>query len=586
MDPIRYSLTFPAPHTHYVEVRAEVPTSGRDHVELMMAVWTPGSYLIREYQRHVESVAATGAEGASLPVRKTAKNRWTIATGGAETVVVTYRVYGREMSVRTNWIESGFALINGSPTFLTLAESHRHPHEVSLTLPDTWSRAVTSLPVAAGSTRGYCASSFDVLVDSPILAGSPAVYEFEIDGRNHRLVCEGEAGVFDGARAVHDLQAITREQHRFWRAVPYDRYVWINLITESGGGLEHSNSAVLMTSRWATRTRKAYLGWLELASHEFFHVWNGKRLRPIELGPFDYERETYTRSLWVVEGITDYYGDLLLHRAGLSTRDEFLASLSDKIEALQTTPGRNAQSLSSASFDAWIKLYRPDENSPNASISYYVKGAIVAFLLDMKIRHASHGARSLDDVMRLAYERYSVERGYEEQEFRALVEEVAGARLDRFWGVALESTSELEYSEALEILGLRFKTAEPHTGRVAGRATIGATTKIDNGRLIVSQVKRGTAAHGAGLNVDDEIIAIDDFRVRPDQLEARMEQYVAGDPVSILVARRERLVRLDARLGSEPLRAWQLEVDPGASTAQRRMLDFWLAQSGIPGIAG
>jgi predicted metalloprotease with PDZ domain len=385
---------------------------------------------------------------------------------------------------------------------------------------------------------------------------------------------------------VHDLQAITREQHRFWRAVPYDRYVWINLITESGGGLEHSNSAVLMTSRWATRTRKAYLGWLELASHEFFHVWNGKRLRPIELGPFDYERETYTRSLWVVEGITDYYGDLLLHRAGLSTRDEFLASLSDKIEALQTTPGRNAQSLSSASFDAWIKLYRPDENSPNASISYYVKGAIVAFLLDMKIRHASHGARSLDDVMRLAYERYSVERGYEEQEFRALVEEVAGGRLDRFWGVALESTSELEYSEALEILGLRFKTAEPHTGRVAGRATIGATTKIDNGRLIVSQVKRGTAAHGAGLNVDDEIIAIDDFRVRPDQLEARMEQYVAGDPVSILVARRERLVRLDARLGSEPLRAWQLEVDPGASTAQRRMLDFWLAQSGIPGIAG
>jgi predicted metalloprotease with PDZ domain len=581
MDPIRYALSFTAPHTHYVEVRAEVPTSGRSEVELMMAVWTPGSYLIREYERHVENIAATGS-GTALAVTKTAKNRWAIATGGADTVIVTYRVYGREMSVRTNWIESGFALINGAPTFLTLADSHARPHEVTLTLPASWTRAMTALPTLADRPHSFRAASYDMLVDSPILLGSQSMYDFEIDGRMHRLVNEGEAGVFDGARAAHDFESIAREQHRFWGTVPYSSYVCLNLITESAGGLEHCDSAVLMTSRWATRTRKAYLGWLELASHELFHVWNGKRLRPTALGPFDYEREAHTRSLWVVEGITDYYGDLLLHRAGLSTREEFLSSLSNKIEALQTTPGRAVHSIVNASFDAWIKFYRPDENSPNTSISYYIKGSVVAFLLDVRIRRVSSGRRSLDDVMRAAYAKYSGERGYSEPEFRALVEDVAGASLESFWLSALEGTGELEYADALDALGLRFKTAEPDTGKTPRRATLGTVTKIDGGRLVVAQVKRGTAAHEAGLNVDDEIVAIDDFRIRPDQLEARMEQYVAGDRVALLVARRDRLIRLDVTLGAEPSKSWQLEPDPAATPGQRAGLDFWLAQSGNP----
>ncbi len=583
MDSIRYTLSFLAPHTHYVEVRAEIPAAGRNAVELMMAVWTPGSYLIREYERHVENVAATGEGGAALQVTKRAKNRWAIETGGAGRIVVTYRVYGREMSVRTNWIESGFALINGAPTFLTLAESHARPHEIALTLPSSWTRVVTALPPVAESAHCFRAASYDVLVDSPLLAGSPVVYDFEVEGKMHRLVNEGEAGVFDGARAAQDLAAIVREHHRFWETVPYEQWVCINLMTETGGGLEHANAAVLMTSRWATRTRKAYLGWLELASHELFHVWNGKRLRPTTLGPFDYEREAHTHSLWVVEGITDYYGDLLLHRAGLSTRDEFFASLSDKIEMLQTTPGRQVQSIANASFDAWIKHYRPDENSPNTAISYYVKGAVVAFLLDLEIRRLSRGKRSLDDVMRAAYDKYSGTRGYTEQEFRALVEEVAGARLDSFWSSALEGTGELDYVDALATTGLRFRVPSPEPGRTAGRATLGAVTKIDAGRLIVSQVRRGTPAHEAGLNVDDEILAIDDFRVRSDQLDSRLEQYVAGEPVTILVARRDRLLRLDMMLGAEPQKAWQLEVDPAASAAQRAVLDLWLAPRGIPG---
>jgi predicted metalloprotease with PDZ domain len=586
MKPIRYTLSFPAPHTHYMDVRADIPALGRDEVELMMAVWTPGSYLIREYERHVENVKARGEGGAALAVRKTAKNRWAISTGGSGGIVVTYGVYGREMSVRTNWIESAFALINGAPTFLTLAEPDARPHEVVVNIPSGWTRVITALPPMTGSPNSFRAASYDVLVDSPIFAGSPAVYDFEVGDRIHRLVNEGEAGVFDGARAARGLAAIVREHHRFWGTVPYDQWVCINLMTETGGGLEHANSAVLMTSRWATRTRKAYLGWLELASHELFHAWNGKRLRPAALGPFDYEREAHTSSLWVVEGITDYYGNLLVHRAGLSTRDEFLASLSDKIEMLQTTPGRMVQSIASASFDTWIKHYRPDENSPNTSISYYVKGAVVAFLLDLEIRRLSSGNRSLDDVMRAAYARYGGPRGFTEHEFRSLVEEVAAASLDQFWASALESTDELDYANALELIGLRFRVPAPEAGRTALRATLGAVTKIDDGRLVVSQVRRGTPAHQAGLNVDDEILAIDDFRVRPEHLDGRLEQYVPGDRVSILAARRDRVFSLDLMLGAEPQKAWQLEVDPSATDSQRAVLDFWLAPGGIPGRVG
>jgi predicted metalloprotease with PDZ domain len=334
------------------------------------------------------------------------------------------------------------------------------------------------------------------------------------------------------------------------------------MITEAGGGLEHKNSTLLMTNRWTTRTRKAYLSWLELCSHEFFHTWNVKRLRPIELGPFDYQHEVYTRSLWIAEGFTDYYGELLVHRAGLSTRAEYLEALSNQIETLQTTPGRLVQSAADASFDAWIKQYRPDENSPNVSISYYTKGAVIAFLLDGRIRKATNGAKSLDDVMRAAYQKYSGPRGYTPEQFRELAESVSGLELDGFWASAIEGTGELDYADALDAFGLRFKAPTAPTDDKPAKAWLGVTTRIDGGRLLVSQVRRGTPGYEAGLNVDDEILAIDDYRVRADRLESRLEQYRPGDRVSLLVARREQLMRLDVQLGTEPPKSWRLEPNP------------------------
>ena len=575
-EPIRYTLSFPAPHTHYMEVTAVVPTGGRPAVDLMMAVWTPGSYMVREYSRNVEAVSAAGPDGRSMPVEKTDKNRWRVSTGGARTATVKYRLYAREMSVRTNWVEADFAMINGAPTFITLADGVARPHEVVIEPARGWRVSMTALPEMAGGAHRYRAPDYDTLVDSPIIVGNPAVYEFSVDSKRHYLVNVGEAGIFDGARAAKDLETIVRAHLRMWGSLPYDRYVFMNMLTSvpgqiPGGGLEHRNSTMLMAGRWATRTRPSYLAWLELASHEFFHAWNGKRLRPVELGPFNYEEEVFTRGLWMVEGVTDYYAELLVHRAGLSSEAEYLDALANKIEELQTTPGRGVQPVDLASFDAWIKYYRPDENSLNASISYYTKGAVLAFLLDAKIRRATAGAKSLDDVMRAAFQKYSGQRGYTPDELRAVAEQASGVDLRSFWSNGVQGTVELDYSEALDTMGLRFRSS----GERQGRVWLGATTRNDGGRLLVTQVRRETPADAAGLNVDDEILAIDDFRVRADQLNARLDQYIPGDTVALLVARRDQLMRLELKFGIEPPRDWRLETNPGASDARQRRAQ-WL----------
>jgi predicted metalloprotease with PDZ domain len=572
-DPIRYTISFPAPHTHYMEVTALVPTAGQADVELMMAVWTPGSYLVREYQRNVERVTASAA-GRSLAVEKSEKNRWRIATGGAPTVMVAYGVYAHEMSVRTNWVEERYALINGAPTFMTLASDVSRPHEVTLDLPPAWRGSMTGLRALAGAHR-YVAPDFDTLVDSPIVAGNPQVYEFSVDGKPHYLVNEGDTAEFDAPRALKDFEAIVREHRRFWGGLPYDKYVVLNVIVPNrGGGLEHRNSTVLLAGRTTTRSRNAYTTWLTTLTHEIFHTWNGKRLRPVELGPFDYEKEALTRSLWIVEGLTDYYGDLLALRAGVLTRAELLGNLSSVIADLQSTPGRLLQSVEVASYDAWIRYYRPDENSPNVSISYYVKGQVLGFLLDARIRRLTNGARSLDDVMRAAYARYSGARGFAPEQFRQVAEQVAGASLADFWNAWISGTRELDYDEALNAFGLRFRAAAG-----SGRASLGVTTRNDAGRLVVTGVGRERAAAADGLVPDDEVLAIEERRVRVDQLARRLDDYKPGDRVMLLIARRDQLLRVPVTLASETPHRWEIDVVPDANATQRSRLESWLQPS-------
>ncbi len=571
--PIRYVLRFPEPRTHYIEVEGTYPSSGKPSIELMMAVWTPGSYLVREFARNVEGVQARTAAGQALSIQKSRKNRWLVQTGGASEVVVTYRLYAHERAARLDWVDDSYALVNGAPTFITLAEKISRPHDVLLQLPTQWARSVTPLPaVVDGQAHHYRAANFDMLVDSPILAGNPSVREFAVDGVKHALVNVGDTTLWNGARSAADVERIVRAAKTLWGFLPYERYVFFNILTDSYDGIEHKASTVLFADRWSTRTPAEYHDWLSLVAHEFTHAWNVKRLRPVELGPFDYESEVHTQNLWVAEGFTDYYSWMLNGRSGLASREQTLADVSAAIRALQTTPGRLVQPLEMASYDAWIKQYRPDENSANVSISYYTKGSLVALLLDARIRRLTRGVKTLDDVMRLAYDRYSGDHGYTSAQFRAVASEVAGTDLGEFFRLAVDGTAELDYTEMLALYGLEFAREAPRD-----QPWLGIATRVSGGRLIVAQVPRGTPAYGSGLDVDDEIVSIDGFPLATNGLADRLSQYAPASRITLLVSRHGESRRVDVVLGVAPLRAWTLAVRSDASADERSRLDAWIA---------
>ena len=576
-EPLRYSVSFPFPHTHYVEIEASYPTEGRPHIDLMMAVWTPGSYAIREYERHVEALTATDPSRTPLTVEKTRKNRWRVTTNGAATVWVRYRVYAHEMSVRTNWVDDEMAILNGAPTFITLVESpSRRRHEVRLVLPPGWTKSFSGMTPGPGE-HTYVAPDYDTLVDSPIVAGSPSVYEFSIQGKPHYLVNFRERGVWNGPQAVQDLAKIAGTIARFWGDVPFDRYYFLNVIGSEKNGLEHRNSTVMNIPLDATRSRERYLDWLNLAGHEYFHSWNVKRLRPVELGPFDYENEVYTRALWFVEGLTDYYADLFAVRAGVISRDEYLGLLSAQVRSLHTTPGRLEQSVEAASYDAWIKYYRPDENSPNTAISYYVKGAVIGLLLDAHIRRLTGGAKSLDDVMRLMYAKFSKETGFSREDIRSSVVEVVGpahAREIRAWMTrALETTGELDYEDAMAWLGLQMTPRAE-----APRAYLGVTTRNEDGKTIVTSVRRGSPAAAAGISLLDEIAAINGEPLTAGQLGQALDRLAPGSRVTLATTRRGATRSVEVVLAIDPGHGWQLSVSPTATRTQSQHLDAWLEQ--------
>ena len=460
-DALEYTLRLPEAAQHLIDVELVVKEPG-ETLTLALPVWTPGSYLIRDYSRHIEGFSATAKSGEPLEVEKVAKNRWRVAAPEGGPVAIRYRVYGRELTVRSNFVDSDFAIINGAATFLSPESQTRAPHDLKIELPAGWEASATSLRHHPDDAANhYVATDFDELVDSPIVLGNPTIRTFAIQDVPHTLALFGDLEEWDVERSAADVARISRTIAEFWGDIPYDRYVFLNVVAGVRNGLEHLHSTLMTIPPGTTRDDKSYRGWLGLVSHEFFHTWNGKRLRPDALGPFDYGAENYTPSLWIVEGLTSYYDDLLLRRAGLLDRQQYLEALSGQIETLQTTPGRLTQTLSAASFDAWIKHYRPDENSANTAISYYVKGAVAGFLLDAEIRRRTRGQKSLDDAMRLAYSRHAGDRGYTPEDFRAVVEEIIGTELGPQFRALLESTEEVDYGSTLRFYGLEFAPREP-----------------------------------------------------------------------------------------------------------------------------
>ncbi len=572
---ISYRIAMPNPHSHLFEVTVEVDALAGPYVDLVLPSWTPGSYMIREYARHVQSFAAHSAAGP-LPWRKLAKDCWRVETGEAPGITVSYQVYANDLTVRTSHLDGTHGYFNGASVFMYVVGREAEPLRLRVETPTGWQ--VTTGLTPAGSAHEFLAADYDELVDCPVECGTHRLLSFTVDGIVHQIAIWGQ-GNLDEDRLVADTRRIVEVQRDFFGGLPYRHYSFIlHLMDGRGGGLEHRNSVTNQVDRWTFRPDRKYERYLALTSHELFHVWNVKRLRPATLGPFDYRRENYSRLLWLMEGGTSYYDELLLVRAGLMRPGRYLERLAEEIVLLQSQPGRLLQSLEQSSFDAWIKLYRPDENSANSSISYYLKGSLVCLLLDMEIRARSGGAHSLDDLLRQLYAAYPLSGPGipEEGAVLAAVEELTGDRQGSFrdfFARYVSGVAELDYARALAVVGL-----EPRWERRGPRAWLGLNLKREGERTIVSAVRADGPAYAAGVYADDELLALDGWRVDEERLTARLEERTPGATVRLTLFRRDALIEVPVTLDEAP--PDHLEIvplsEPGA--AQQQAYRKWLGR--------
>jgi predicted metalloprotease with PDZ domain len=547
-----------------------------DEVDLVMPVWAPGSYLVREFSRNIEGFSAADESGGPLKWSKISKNRWRVRSKSASTIQVTYRVYAFERSVRSSFLDRSHATINGSSLFMYVENHLKCVHRLRIEPFADWTRISTALSPAGSEPGVYLAPDYDTLIDSPLEIGTQQELEFTVRDIPHRVSIYG-VGNCDAAVLRADLQKIVEAAVELMGDIPYPNFTFlINLASEGNGGLEHANSMLLQVNRWAFRPEDRYKHFLELAAHEYFHVWNVKRIRPSALGPFDYGQENYTRLLWVAEGFTDYYAGQILRRAGLLTADEYLDALSKSIKELQETPGRLQESLADASFDAWIRFYRKDENFPNRSVSYYLKGSLVGLVLDLEIRNRREG-KSLDDVMRLLYAKYHRRRGrgFTEEGFRAACEEIAGGSLSRIFEDYCYGTADLDFPLYLDYAGLRFKD-RAKDDHAAVKGYLGISAKTLDGKVHVVGVTRGAPAFEQGLNVNDEIVAINGFRVDQELLTARIGEAAPGVKLEVLVSRDGRMLSLPITLGSREALEYRIERAAEPTPKQRRVCESWL----------
>ncbi|MBC7389557.1 MAG: M61 family metallopeptidase [Opitutaceae bacterium] len=561
-----YTISFPEPQTHYIEVSLHISGHKKNQVDLKMPVWTPGSYLVREFSRHIERL-----ESKDVSVKKLAKNHWSFKADTEKDIEVIYKIYAYEMSVRTSFVDSDMALLNGASVFFRNATSLPAEYEVVIKAPKEWKQINTSLK-ESGDEWKRKAENFDELVDSPILLGNQSVYKFDVSGVPHTVAMAGEAE-YDPKRLVEDMQKVCTSASKIIGEHPCKDYTFIVINASSGsGGLEHANSCVLHTSRTVYNNEGQYKNFLGLVAHEYFHLWNVKRIRPIELGPFDYDNENYTTMLWLSEGFTSYYDDLICSKAGVITPERFIEISGSNITNIENTPGSKVQSVADASFDAWIKYYRANENSQNATSNYYTKGSVIALLLDLQIIANSNGQKCLDDLMKLLYTKYykGKGRGFTQQEFKSEAETLAG-NLDLFFANYINGTATIDYKPYFDKIGIQLVNLNE------GKKEIGLGVGINqsSNRTIVSSVVRNSPAWKYGINVNDEILAIDSSRLNGD-LPQILAAKKPDDEIQLIVNRDGVIKQLKLTLEPYTNFSYRLERKPEIDEQKNVLFNKWI----------
>ena len=570
---VNYTVSMTKPWTHLLEVDMRMDwTQMPEKVEIKMPVWTPGSYLVREYAKHVLDFVALDGAGNPLNWRKLNKNTWQIDTKGAKSIRLGYRSFANNLTVRTNELNDEHAFFTPAALLMFPKGQLKAASTVKVKPYKNW-KVATGLPEVEGVANTFRAKNYDILYDSPFEVSNFTEKKFIVHGKPHRYVVTGE-GNYDLDRMVKDTTKIIEECYELFGELPYDNYTFI-LNLRGGGGLEHLNSTALQFNANGFQGG-AYRAFLGLVAHEYFHLWNVKRIRPDALGPFDYENENYTKLLWVAEGATSYYSNLLLRRAGITSKSRPISAIGGIISGLQRRQGRFQTSLEEASQGAWIKSYRPDENSINTYISYYSKGQLVNFLLDMRIRALSDGAKSLDDVMKyLNTEFYKKGKNYTPEDYQKIAELMAGASLDNFFSKYVRGRDEIDYNSILNPMGMRLVSMR----KESDKGYFGANFRTTNNRLTIRSIPANTPAWESGLNTKDEIIAIDGRRASQQSLSSYLRGKKAGDKVIFTVFRFNKIRKFEVTLGKTPASSYRIMTVQNPTADQKRLYDQFLADN-------
>lgn len=571
---INYKVSFAKPSNHYANVEITVKGFSDSTLISKIPIWTPGSYLVREFAKNIENYMVLDGKGKLVKYKKIEKNAWEIDVLGQNEIKISYDVYCFEQSVRTSFIDQDQAYLNGASIFMYIEGFQSTNMVVDFSPNDNWKEISTSLKIQSDNKWIREASNYDELVDSPILISTHAKIKFLAGGIGHELVIHGDSNM-DIKRVVGDLTKVIEEELKlFGGNHPCENYLFIIHHTErQNGGLEHLNCSSNMIPRFNYGLPDKYLASISLLAHEYFHLWNGKRIRPIELGPFNYEMENYTNLLWVVEGITSYYDNYLVHKAGISTKKEYLELLEDDLNKQVNMGGDLVQSLTESSFDTWIKYYRPNENSNNSTISYYTKGSLIAICLNFIILDATEGAKSLDDVMRALWAQYhkNPNVGYSEPDILKTFEKISGIKLNDFFENYIYKPGKIDYNKYFSLVGYELEDKDESNKNI----DLGINFRVSEGKLWITEVLNNQSAYHAGLNVGDEIVAIDGFRVLDDLNKLFFGKKI-GDKLSILINRAGIMKQIDLELLKNIKKNFRILPIDSPSEKQLKLRNIWL----------
>lgn len=583
---VEYRILLDRPQTQTFRVNMLIVDVPDPQIEVQLPTWRPGRYVILDPASEVRRFAATDGDGRPLELRKLDKSTWEIRTGASEDnhrdILIEYEIYANELNLRTRHVDASHAFIDGSCAFMLYAPRRDRPALVSVRAPTAW-KASTGL--VSQDDQTFIAPNYDILVDSPFEIGTHEVLQFQVDGVAHEIAIWGE-GEWDAERLRRDFADIVREQASIFGDLPYDRYVFqLHVQPGIGGGTEHYNSTIMQTRPSSFETPDGYRGFLGLVAHEFFHTWNVKRFRPAGISRYDYSSENYTRSLWVAEGTTSYYDDLTLARVGLIEVDDYIKRLGNSIEGLRSRPGERVQSLEDSSFDAWIKFNRPGPDRDNTTVSFYSKGALASLVLDTEIRSRTNGNKSLDNVMRMLYQRFPLGGpGYTPEDLIAIASAIAGADLNGVFVSYISGTDPLPLEDSLAYLGMELyekpieQPWDKEDGREPGpdRAYLGINVGGGSAGARVSSVLEDGPSFEAGIIADDEILAINERRVDSGSFKNAERTLVPGDPVEVTLFRREQLLTISLNAGSKRNTKWTVRLDRDPSPEQIRAFERWM----------